>query len=84
VPNKVVSPAFRWTALKLADDDINGLVVGETETTLELLLVNGTRLTIDKKKIISRQIQNRSPMPEGIIQNRKELRDILAFLTSQK
>jgi putative heme-binding domain-containing protein len=85
VPNKVVSPAFRWTALTLSDDEeIGGLVVGETETTLELLLVNGTHRTLDKKKITSRTIQDRSPMPEGLIQNRKELRDLLSFLTSQK
>ena len=83
VPSKVVAPAFRGTALETDDGRvIAGLVLGETETTLELLLVDGTRRTIAKKKIASRQIQELSPMPVGLIQNRKELRDLLAFLTS--
>jgi len=85
VPNKVVAPAFRWTALTLSDDDdIAGLVVGETSTKLELLLANGTRRAIDKQKITSRQIQDRSPMPEGLVRTPDELNDLLAYLMSNK
>jgi putative heme-binding domain-containing protein len=85
VPNKVVAPAFRWTALTLSDeDDVAGLVVGETSTKLELLFANGTRRTIDKQKITSRQIQDRSPMPEGLVRTPEELNDLLAYLMSNK
>jgi putative heme-binding domain-containing protein len=85
VPNKVVAPAFRWTALTLSDDDdVAGLVVGETSTKLELLFANGTRRTIDKQKITSRQIQDRSPMPEGLVRTPDELNDLLAYLMSNK
>jgi len=85
VPNKVVAPAFRWTALTLSDDDdVAGLVVGETSTKLELLLANGTRRAIDKQKITSRQIQDRSPMPEGLVRTPDELNDLLAYLMSNK
>jgi putative heme-binding domain-containing protein len=84
VPSKVVAPAFRGTALEMADGRIlTGLVLGETETALEILLVDGTRRTLKKEEITSRQIQDISPMPVGVLQNRKELRDVLAFLTSQ-
>ena len=83
VPNKVVSPGFRGTALTFADEgEAVGLVVGETDAQLELLLINGTRRTFDKKNITSRRIQELSPMPEGLIQNPAELRDLLAFLIS--
>jgi len=85
LPNKVVTPAFRWTALKLTDEeDVAGLVVGETDARLELLMVNATRRAFDKSRILSRQIEERSPMPEGLIQNRAQLRDLLAYLLSNQ
>jgi putative heme-binding domain-containing protein len=85
VPNKMVSPAFRWTGLALSDEEeAAGLVVGETDDRVELLLINGTRRTFEKKKITSRRIQEISPMPEGLIKNPAELRDLLAFLISKK
>jgi quinoprotein glucose dehydrogenase len=84
VPSKVVAPAFRGTALETAEGRvITGLVLGETESALEILLVDGTRRTIKKEEITSRQVQDLSPMPVGLLQNRKELRDVLAFITSQ-
>ncbi len=85
VPNKVVTPAFRWTALKLTDDDdVAGLVVTETSDKLELLLPNGTHRVFDKTQITSRQIQDRSPMPEGLIQSRAQLRCLLAYLLNDQ
>lgn len=81
VPNKEVSPAFRWTEVILADDEeASGLVVGETDSKLEMLLINGTRRTLDKKAITSRQIRDLSPMPEGLIKDPAELRDLLSYL----
>ena len=82
-PNKEVSPAFRGTELTFAnDEDVSGLVVGETADELELLLVNGTRRSFQKKAITSRRLQEISPMPEGLIKDAAELRDLLAFLMS--
>jgi len=39
---------------------------------------------VRKGDIAKREIQDRSPMPEGMIQTPAELRDLLAFLLSQK
>ncbi len=83
VPSKEVSPSFRGTELTLSDDEsISGLVVGETAEELELLLIDGTRRTFLKKMITSRRLQQLSPMPEGLVKESAELRDLLAFLTS--
>jgi putative heme-binding domain-containing protein len=84
LPNKVVSPIFRWTAIRLLDgDDVNGLVVGETAAKLELLMPDATRKSIEKSAIKSRQIQDRSPMPDGLVKNPNELRDLLAYILSE-
>jgi putative heme-binding domain-containing protein len=83
VPNREVSPMFRGTELTFSDDEaISGLVVGETKDAVELLLINGTRQTFDKQDIASRRVQQLSSMPEGLISNPTELRDVLAFLIS--
>ncbi|HWD20032.1 MAG TPA: hypothetical protein VHB20_12215 [Verrucomicrobiae bacterium] len=82
-PNAVVSPLFRWTALQLTGgEEINGLVVNETSEELTLLLPSTERRVIRQDQVESRQVQNRSPMPEGLINTPADLRDLLAFLTS--
>ena len=84
-PNKTVAPMFRWTLVRLNDDEeFAGLVTGETADEIDLLLPAGIHRTVAKSKIAERQIQDRSPMPEGLIQSPDELRDLLAFLLSQK
>jgi putative heme-binding domain-containing protein len=84
-PNKTVAPMFRWTLVQLKDDeDIAGLVTGETSDEIDLLLPAGVHRTIKKSAIAKREIQDRSPMPEGLIQTPAELRDLLAFLLSEK
>ncbi|PYI86353.1 MAG: hypothetical protein DME26_09195 [Verrucomicrobia bacterium] len=83
VPNKEVSPNFRGTELTLSDGEgASGLVVGETAEQLELLLINGTRRTFKKQVITTRRVQQLSPMPEGLVKDSVELRDLLAFLIS--
>jgi putative heme-binding domain-containing protein len=85
VPNKTVAPMFRWTMLRFKnDEELAGLVIGETEDEIQLLLPAGIRQTVTKSKIAKREIQDRSPMPEGLIQTTSELRDLLAYLLSQK
>jgi len=85
VPNKTVAPMFRWTLLQFKDgDDVAGLVTGETEDEIQLLLPAGVRRVINKSDVAKREIQERSPMPEGLIQTPGELRDLLAYLLAQK
>ncbi len=85
VPNKVVSPIYRWTFLKLKNgEDTSGLITGETATEIEVLLPSTVRQTIKKNDIAVRELQNRSPMPEGLIRTPAELADLLAFFNSEK
>jgi putative heme-binding domain-containing protein len=84
-PNKMVAPMFRWTLVHFKDDEeVAGLVTGETSDEIDLLLPAGVHRAVKKSDIAKREIQDRSPMPEGMIQTPAELRDLLAFLLSQK
>ena len=84
-PNKVVAPQFRWTLAKLQNGDVvAGLITSETASEVEFLLPAGLRRTVKKTDIVSRELQERSPMPEGLILNPAELRDLVAFLFAQK
>jgi putative heme-binding domain-containing protein len=84
-PNKVVAPLFRWTLAKLKNGEIvTGLITSETGSEVEFLLPAGIRRTVKKADITSRELQERSPMPEGLIQNPAELRDLVSFLLEQK
>jgi hypothetical protein len=47
-----------------------------------LLLPAGIHRTVKKSAITKREIQDRSPMAEGLIRTPAELRDLLAFLLS--
>ena len=81
VPNAVVLPLYRWTSLKLkSGEEVDGLLTAETRESVELLLPSATRRTVAKEEIVSRHLQNHSPMPEGLITTPGELRDLLSFL----
>jgi len=83
-PNKTISPVFRWTLLKLKNgEEFAGLITSETGAEVEVLLPAAIRRTVRKAEIDSREVQDRSPMPEGLIQTPAELRDLLAFLLAQ-
>jgi putative heme-binding domain-containing protein len=82
-PNAVVLPEYRWTSFKLKNgDETDGLVTAETADTVEVLLPSAARQFVKKEDIVSRELQNHSPMPEGLIRTPEELRDLLAFLGS--
>jgi putative heme-binding domain-containing protein len=84
-PNKVVAPLFRWTLAKLQNGEVvTGLITSETGSEVEFLLPAGIHRTVKKADLVSRELQDRSPMPEGLIQNPEELRDLVAFLLEQK
>ena len=81
-PNKTVSPIFKWTMVTKTDGSaMAGLITSETASELELLLPAGIRQSIRTKDIAKREPQDRSPMPEGLIQTPDDLRDLLSFLT---
>jgi putative heme-binding domain-containing protein len=82
-PNAVVLPEYRWTSFKLKNgDETDGLVTAETADAVEVLLPSAARQFVKKEDIVSRELQNHSPMPEGLIRTPEELRDLLAFLGS--
>jgi putative heme-binding domain-containing protein len=85
LPNKVVAPQFRWTKANLKDgDEVTGLVTGETGTEIDFLLPTGIHQKVARADIASSEIQDRSPMPDGLAQTPEEMRDLLAFLLSLK
>jgi len=84
-PNKTVAPMFRWTMVRLKNNEtFAGLITGETADQIEFLMPTGIRRTVKKSDVVQREIQNRSPMPENLIQTPDELRDLLAFLLTLK
>jgi putative heme-binding domain-containing protein len=84
-PNKTVSPIFKWTMVTRKDGTKTaGLIIGENGAEIELLLPAATRQTIVKDSIAKREMQDRSPMPEGLIATSDDLRDLLAYLVGLK
>ena len=65
-------------------DSVAGLITSETGDEIELLLPTGIRQTIKKSDIAKRELQDRSPMPEGLITTPAELRDLLSYLMTLK
>ncbi|MBS0207883.1 MAG: c-type cytochrome [Planctomycetes bacterium] len=84
-PNKQISPVFRATQVITTDGrQLSGLLVAETADKVELLLPDTKRVAINKSEIEERALQNLSPMPQGIVKQPSELRDILAYLLRGK
>lgn len=85
LPNKVVSPLYRSTTIKLKSGDVlNGLVTSETAGELELLVPAGIHQTVKKDDVVLRRIEDQSPMPDDLITEPADLRDLLAFLLQRK
>ncbi|HEY2840669.1 MAG TPA: ThuA domain-containing protein [Pirellulales bacterium] len=85
LPSKQIAPVFR--GVRLATDDgliFTGLVVNETAERLELMLPDATHKTIAKDDIEERTPVDVSPMPTGLVKTPAELRDLLAYLLSEK
>lgn len=81
VPGKVVAPLFRATTVVTTDGrSVTGLVSGETAEAVELILPDATRVTVPVSDIEDRVVQSVSPMPEGLVRTREELRDLLAYM----
>lgn len=67
-PSKVVSDQYITYEVDLDDlSTVIGMMVGETEETLTLIDINGTRVDIPKSTITERRESDRSVMPEGLL-----------------
>jgi len=85
LPSKRVSPVFRATLIVTnKGKSYSGLVLGETAEKIDLLLSDAKRLSIKTSDLDVRKLQDISPMPAGLIRKPEELRDLLAFLLSQR
>lgn len=85
LPGRQVAEPFRaQTFTTTAGQTLTGLVVGETAETVELLLPDATRRTLAVKEIDERTPTMQSPMPQGLVKTPSELRDLLAYLLSEK
>ncbi len=85
LPSKQVADPFRAAMLQLADGrTLTGLVLADTETHVEVLLPDATRTTIAKSDVDERAPSPLSPMPSGLIKTEQELRDLLAYLFSER
>ncbi len=81
LPGKQVAPIFRSTSIATGDGQIvTGLVVNETDSSVELLLSDATRRSIERDDIEVRKEQDTSPMPAGLVRSPDELRDLLAYI----
>ena len=85
LPSKQISPVFKATQVLTTDGRVFvGLLLGETAERIELLLLDAKRTTIAKPDIEQRTLLDQSPMPQGVVKQPNELRDILAYLLSVK
>jgi quinoprotein glucose dehydrogenase len=86
-PNAEYAPGYETVLLKLADGAVAaGMVAKEDATRIELVTPGTTqRQTIEKDKVAGRD-RLPSPMPEGLPQllSKRELRDLIAYLASQR
>ena len=85
LPNKTISPVFKATLIVTKQGKTyTGLVTGETAAQIEMILSDANKATIAAGDIEERKLQDTSPMPQGLVKTPDELRDILAYLLSEK
>ncbi|HEX4130788.1 MAG TPA: TIM barrel protein [Pirellulales bacterium] len=85
LPSRQVAEPFRAQSFVLDDGrSMTGLVTSESADALELLLPDATQRTIAKKSIDERAATQLSPMPQGLVKTPDELRNLLAYLLSER
>ncbi|MBA4016533.1 MAG: hypothetical protein C0483_05040 [Pirellula sp.] len=85
LPSRQVAEPFR--AQQITTDDgltLTGLVVSESADNVELVLQDASRRTVPKRQIEERTVTTLSPMPQGLVKTPDELRNLLAYLLSEK
>ncbi len=81
LPSKQISPLFRATQILTTDGrQLTGLVVGETAEKVDLLQNDAKRVELRKADIEDRRLLELSPMPQGLVKQPEELRDLVAYL----
>lgn len=85
LPSKTIAPAFKGDLI-LTDSGLThtGLVIKETAKSIVLLTADAKAVEINKSEIEVRKEMDASPMPNGLIKDAGELRDLLAYLTRLK
>ncbi|QDT09141.1 PVC-type heme-binding CxxCH protein [Planctomycetes bacterium K23_9] len=81
-PSGVVDKDFRMTILMLDDGRvISGMVTDETDRTIKIQTATEA-LTLSKDAIEQRKITDKSPMPEGMLDNltANQIRDLISYL----
>lgn len=82
-PHRQVADLFQATTLVLSSGEVlTGLVVSESNDSLDILLPNTARRAIPRGEIEERRKTKSSPMPNGLVRTPQELRDLLAYLVS--
>ena len=82
IPNAQISPGFELVMLTLKDGtDVAGNLSEETAETLTLAMIDGTRQTIAKATIATRETPPSSmPAIYGDAVTKTELRDLVAYM----
>jgi putative heme-binding domain-containing protein len=86
-PSRAIAPAFRNLSLRLGDgEELTGVMVAETESTLTLGDAQGQAHALKKDQIKELQVLELSVMPEGLENGLTdaEFVDLVAFLAEQK
>jgi quinoprotein glucose dehydrogenase len=86
LPNQQIAPGFDSVMVTLKNDEsVAGVLKSENETSLVINSPQSGLVTVKKNDIQSRR-KSLSPMPEGMgqILSRKDLRDLVEFLSAQR
>lgn len=81
-PNAQIAEGFESTVVALEDGEVvTGLLKGETDTHLQLLLADGSQVSIEKAAVAGRR-KGLSSMPADLVKQLtpRELRDLVAYL----
>ena len=85
-PDAKIAENFETVVLLTEDDElISGILRKETDTAIELMDADGKLISVDAETIVSRK-KGKSSMPADLIKHltRRELRDLVAYLSSLK
>jgi quinoprotein glucose dehydrogenase len=83
-PNETIAPGYAFERFVMDDEEeYTGIVIDENDTRILIRLGDGSQSTISKQRLQQR-LATLSAMPEGVASalNRRELRDLMAYLSS--
>ena len=85
LPSKLVAGPFVGVTIATTDGrTLSGLVVNESADHLDLLQPDTTKVTLPRRDVEQRTASKVSPMPAGLVRSPAELRDLLAYLLSER